>query len=146
MSKYSLESLYILPLSLRETVLIPPDELSSVWSPYRWIHRSFKQSQRQCKTVIALGSLSFSLSEPSLLSVLSLHIFSRTSQGTNPLFFPLATLMKPLCSSSPLTQIWKCVDTAALSSSLWWESKLEIIRGYSLVPPSGWSALAPYSQ
>lgn len=36
-----------------------------------------------------------------------LHIFSRTSQGTNPLFFPLATQMKPLLSSSLLTQIWK---------------------------------------
>lgn len=32
---------------------------------------------------------------------------SRTSQGTKPLFFPLATLMKPLCSPSLLTQIWQ---------------------------------------
>lgn len=31
---------------------------------------------------------------------------SRTSQGTKPLFFPLATRMKPLCSPSLLTQIW----------------------------------------
>ncbi len=61
MSKYSLKSLYILSLSPRET--------SSVWSPYRWIQRSFKRSQRQRWKVIARGSLSFSLGEPSLLSV-----------------------------------------------------------------------------
>lgn len=43
---------------------------------------------------------------------LSLHfsgclsqMISRTSQGTKPLFFPLATLMKPLRSPSLLTQI-----------------------------------------
>lgn len=35
------------------------------------------------------------------------QMISRTSQGTKPLFFPLATLMKPLHSPSLLTQIWK---------------------------------------
>lgn len=36
----------------------------------------------------------------------SSQMISRTSQGTKPLFFPLATLMKPLRSPSLLTQIW----------------------------------------
>lgn len=49
-----------------------------------------------------------------LFKSISLHfsecfpqMISRTSQGTKPLFFPLATLMKPLCSPSLLTQIWQ---------------------------------------
>ena len=33
--------------------------------------------------------------------------FSRTSKGTRPFFFPLRTLIKPSCSSSEVTQIWK---------------------------------------
>lgn len=33
------------------------------------------------------------------------QIISRMSHGTKPLFFPLATRMKPLCSHSLLTQI-----------------------------------------
>lgn len=80
--------------------------------------------RRQCWTHRLGKSLFLSF----LFSVLSFHKFSRTSQGTNPLFFPLATLMKPLCSSSLPTQICKCVDTAALSSCSWWESKLEMIK------------------
>lgn len=47
MSKYSLGSLYILPLSLRETG-VPPDRGPPPVSPYRWTQRSLKQSQRQC--------------------------------------------------------------------------------------------------
>lgn len=44
---------------------------------------------------------------PSLhFSERSSQMISRTSQGTKPLFFPLATLMKPLRSPSLLTQIW----------------------------------------
>lgn len=35
------------------------------------------------------------------------QMISSTSHGTNPLFFPLATLMKPPRSHSLLTQIWR---------------------------------------
>lgn len=91
----------------------------SVCSPYRWQEAVLESSP---------WKVSFSLTTPFLFSVFSFHKFSRTSQGTNPLFFPLATLMKPLCSSSLLTQIWKCVDRAALSSCLWQEFKLEMTK------------------
>lgn len=47
------------------------------------------------------------LSRPLHFSECFSQMISRTSQGTKPLFFPLATLMKPLHSSSLLTQIWK---------------------------------------
>lgn len=47
----------------------------------------------------------FPLSLSLHFSECSFQMTSRASQGTKPLFFPLATLMKPLRSHSLLTQI-----------------------------------------
>lgn len=53
------------------------------------------------------GCWSYSPPRPLHFSECFSQMISRTSQGTKPLFFPLATLMKPLHSPSLLTQIWK---------------------------------------
>lgn len=52
------------------------------------------------------------------------QMISRTSNGTKPLFFPLATLIKPLRSPSLLTQIWwgeeKCIEPTPVWLILLW--------------------------
>ena len=81
---------------------------------------------------------------PVFISLILFQMISRMSQGTKPAFFPLATLMKPLCSLSLLTQIWPAEKKHCFVNKLMLQSRFKKNTHTHIIYPSIHPSIHPF--